>query len=221
MAKSYGSPRLRVENLWIILDLSAVFMRKNRFLARVQHSTSSMTPLWVTTADLWMDSGHTLGPLGRRSTISGQHIYIYISISISDLIFFCSSRGFKHVQTHVQTHVRTCLSMFIPFSQLLYLARPPVKLRWTSLDVVFMGPYDISNSMNIDESSMVSRTNTPIFVDCTNFTGKFNQIYSPRAKSNLVRLHQLKNFKWLRATPNFATSIWKNRWISSILVSCK
>jgi hypothetical protein len=26
--------------------------------------------------------------------------------------------------------------MFIPFSQLLYLARLPVKLRWTSLDVV-------------------------------------------------------------------------------------
>ena len=93
------------------LDLSAVFMRKIAFLARVQHGTSPTTPFWVTTADLFVDSGHTVG---RRSTISGQYQY--------QSLFFLFFRG-------VQTCSNTCSNMFIPFSQLLYLARLPVKLR--------------------------------------------------------------------------------------------
>ena len=166
MAKSYGS-RLRVENLWIILDLSPVFMRKNRFLARVQHGTSPMTPLWVTTADLWMDSGHTLGPLGRRSTISGQYIYNYIYIIIYIIIiiyiyvlyiyiniisyFFVLKGGsnmFKHMFKHMFEHVYPCLSHSLSSSIW------PASL-WNCGEhhlMWWMGTYDISNSMNIDES---------------------------------------------------------------------
>ena len=43
----------------------------------------------------------------------------------------------------------------------------------------------------------------------------YRQIYSPRATGSVCSNFYLK---WLRATPESATSIWKNRWISSILV---
>ena len=195
-AKSYGSPRLRVENLWIFPQFSWEKSLLGKGSARhfthdpiLGHHCRSLCG-WTLAIQL----------AGDRQFLGNINIISY---------FFCSSGGFKHVQTHVRTCLSHSLSSFIWPASLWNCGEH--HLMW------WMGPYDISNSMNIDESSTVSRTNTPIFVDYTDFTGKFNQIYSPRANwCDCTSFY----FKWLRATPNFATSIWKNWWMSSILVSC-
>ena len=69
------------------------------------------------------------------------------------------------------------------------------------------------SSLTVKPSQIPQNLAIPVQIPSDRF---YRQIYSPRAT-----WCDCANFylKWLRATPKLATSIWRNRWISSILAS--
>ena len=103
------------------------------------------------------------------------------------------------------TFVRGVWRFFLKSTQKLKLQQCPSE----DLKVLLLG----LSSLTVKPSQIPQNLAIPVQIPSDRF---YRQIYSPRAT-----WCDCTNFylKWLRATPKLATSIWTNRWISSILAS--